>query len=370
MSDNLKTVTDEQYQNGEVTAYIKKDFKNEISKSEKYKDCITGYKQLDEKINGLNPGMIILGGGSSAGKTTFALNLAYQICQNGGRAIYYSLEQTTFEITSKLLSRRSEMNRRCDDNIAITHGERNTIKSYSAIEIRQGKANDDIDELLNKLENDIADRLIIRPKPGTDVLSIKFSTIESELKAIKTDAEEPKNNPVIFIDYLQSIEPDEGNADQQRAYLDRILKKLEAVAKSKGLTIFLISSFNRNSYYLPISYESFKETGGIEYTADIILGLQMEIFNSPYISLQIEKGNAGKEKIKTKLKEEETKEHRNIELVCLKNRYGIKDFSCYFAYDPKHDLFVEKEAEYYPPMDKADKNNKNKKAGIEYNSPI
>lgn len=347
MSEEINTAIDEQYQNGEVTAYIKKDFKNEISKGEKYKDCITGYKQLDEKINGLNPGMIILGGGSSAGKTTFALNLAYQICQNGGRAIYYSLEQTTFEITSKLLSRRSEMNRRCDDNIAITHGERNTIKSYSAIEIRQGKANDDIDELLNKLENDIADRLIIRPKPGTDVLSIKFSTIESELKAIKTDAEEPKNNPVIFIDYLQSIEPDEGNADQQRAYLDRILKKLEAVAKSKGLTIFLISSFNRNSYYLPISYESFKETGGIEYTADIILGLQMEFFNDGNIE-KILGTPKGKEIVKKKFKEEEAKNCRKIELVCLKNRYGIKDFSCYYDYYPKYDLFAERtEPEYY-----------------------
>ena len=31
---------------------------------------------------------------------------------------------------------------------------------------------------------------------------------------------------------------------------------------------------------------------------------------------------------------------RKVELVCLKNRYGISKFSCYYKYYPKYDLFV------------------------------
>jgi hypothetical protein len=30
---------------------------------------------------------------------------------------------------------------------------------------------------------------------------------------------------------------------------------------------------------------------------------------------------------------------RKIELVCLKNRYGVANFSCYFNYHPAYDLY-------------------------------
>ena len=33
---------------------------------------------------------------------------------------------------------------------------------------------------------------------------------------------------------------------------------------------------------------------------------------------------------------------RKIELVCLKNRYGINSYSAYFDYYPRYDLFVER----------------------------
>ena len=46
-----------------------------------------------------------------------------------------------------------------------------------------------------------------------------------------------------------------------------------------------------------------------------------------------------KEKRK-KIREEKAKNPRKIELVCLKNRYGIANFSCYFDYYPANDLFV------------------------------
>jgi hypothetical protein len=46
---------------------------------------------------------------------------------------------------------------------------------------------------------------------------------------------------------------------------------------------------------------------------------------------------------------------RKIELVCLKNRYGISSFSCFFDYFPAYDLFdkcakLDFEQEYEPPI--------------------
>lgn len=328
---------------GEVTSYIKNDFKNEIEKYKKYSDLKTGFKHLDEKINSLNPGIILLGGGSSVGKTTFAINLAYQICENGGKVIFYSLEQTAFEITSKLLSRKSEIRRRCKDDPLTIFSSEETKKPYSAIEIRHGKANAELDSLAKEIADDIGNRFIIRPDPKTNVFSLSFDEIIKEIKEIEIDKDNPKNNPVIFIDYLQSIAPENAKNDSQRLLIDNMTKEFEAVAKNLGLTIFIISSFNRSSYYLPVSYESFKESGGLEYTADIILGLQLQILSDPAYEEKMGQSTI-KETIKRNLKKEEAKEHRAIELVCLKNRYGVKDFSCYFEYTPMYDLFVEKDS--------------------------
>ena len=41
-----------------------------------------------------------------------------------------------------------------------------------------------------------------------------------------------------------------------------------------------------------------------------------------------------------KIKEAKAATPRKIELVCLKNRYGVANFSCFFNYYPANDLFT------------------------------
>ena len=45
------------------------------------------------------------------------------------------------------------------------------------------------------------------------------------------------------------------------------------------ITIIVISSVNRANYMQPIDFESLKESGGIEYSADVIWGLQLQCLN-------------------------------------------------------------------------------------------
>ena len=84
----------------------------------------------------------------------------------------------------------------------------------------------------------------------------------------------------------------------------------------------------------PIDFESLKESGGIEYTCDVIWGLQLQCLNQG----EFDKQNNIKERRKI-IKEAKAADPRKIELVCLKNRYGRATFSCYFDYFPKYDLF-------------------------------
>ena len=100
--------------------------------------------------------------------------------------------------------------------------------------------------------------------------------------------------------------------------------------------LIVISSVNRANYLTPIDFESLKESGGIEFTADVVWGLQLQCLNDPLFS----KPNSIKEQ-RAKVKEAKAVTPRRIELVCLKNRYGVSSYSCYFDYYPAADLFIE-----------------------------
>ena len=98
-----------------------------------------------------------------------------------------------------------------------------------------------------------------------------------------------------------------------------------------------MASVNRSNYLTPIDFESLKESGGIEYTADVIWGLQLQCLNADLFDKAATEIKAKREMIK----QAKAEEPRKIELVCLKNRYGIANFSCYFDYYAAKDLFEE-----------------------------
>ena len=146
-----------------------------------------------------------------------------------------------------------------------------------------------------------------------------------------------KARPIVFIDYLQQIQPTNDDKKQTtKTQIDDTLTTLKRLSRDLDLTIFCISSLNRANYLYPIDFTSFKETGGIEYTADCVLGLQLYCLNEDLFA----KDKNIKEK-RERIKEEKSKNPRRIELVCLKNRYGISSFSCFYKYNPKFDYFEE-----------------------------
>ena len=68
---------------------------------------------------------------------------------------------------------------------------------------------------------------------------------------------------------------------------------------------------------------------------DVIWGLQLQCLNESLFS----ETNKIKEK-RARVKAEKAASPRKIELVCLKNRYGISNYSTYFDYLPANDLYI------------------------------
>ncbi len=99
----------------------------------------------------------------------------------------------------------------------------------------------------------------------------------------------------------------------------------------------LICSFNRANYASPVDYESFKETGAIEYTADVLWGMQLQIIGRSNTFAKDDKAkNIKRKEIDAAYRENP----RSVMLVNLKNRYGKKNYSCGFNYHCAYDYFV------------------------------
>ncbi len=304
----------------------------DIQKFAKVSGKKTGFEILDRLTGGLNNGLYVLGAGSSVGKTTFALQMACGLARNGNHTIYFALEQTKAELISKCIAR--ETFRRI----------RNKPESLTAVQIRKGTTNEEIKKATENLLQEVGDRLsIYEGNFETDILKI--------IKYIEKYISNNKVKPAVIIDYAQVIQaepdPDRRRSTEIRALVESNVKKLKLLSGEYDIPVFLICSMNRDGYLQPFNVEGLKETGLMEYTADVVCGLQFQcvhekLFQSPT--------PANKPQRSDRIEEAKKENPRKMELVIPKNRYGKTDIKVQFDYFPMYDLFVEQEK--LPPKEK------------------
>lgn len=280
-------------------------------------DIRTGYAELDRLSGGLYPGFYSVGAISSLGKTTFCHQMADQIAEQGRDVLFFSMEQSRLEMVSKSLAR-----------ITAQHDLQNFVTSLS---IRKGYLPDKVKDAAREYIQRTGDRMSIIEGNFNCNISFIGDYIRRYIR---------QNNclPVVFIDYLQILQPtDDGRKKPTtKETIDAAVTELKRISREFNITVIVISSVNRVNYLTPIDFESFKESGGIEYTSDVVWGLQLECLNEEIFTK--------KDKIKEKrerVKQAKAATPRKIELVCLKNRYGIANYTCAFKYYPAADLFVE-----------------------------
>ena len=299
--------------------YIDQLMSADIERFRKAGDRKTGFSNLDEQAGGLYSGLYVLAATSSLGKTTWALQLADQLATAGHDVIFFSLEQSRLELVSKSLAR---ITAQADPAHAVT-----------ALQIRQGYKYDEVLDAIDDYKTAIADRLSIVEGNFNCDLSFIGDYVR---QYIRQNGEE--HRPIVIVDYLQILTPekdDRGRTPSTKEAVDAAVTGLKRLSREQDLTVIVISSVNRANYQQPIDFESLKESGGIEYSADVVYGLQLRCLNDDLFSQE----KKIKEK-REKIKEEKAKTPREIELVCLKNRYGISSFSCNFDYYPANDLFT------------------------------
>ena len=105
-----------------------------------------------------------------------------------------------------------------------------------------------------------------------------------------------------------------------------MIRRLKDFQRETNSTLIVISSFNRENYWEEVSFKAFKESGAIEYSADVIWGLQNYGV--------ADNGKPDKDAVIDMSKER----IRKIKFSCLKNRNGGQ-YTCYFRYHAAYDYF-------------------------------
>ena len=251
---------------GDIGSQIK-NFLNDIEKrmnTDGLLGIASGFQDIDKFTGGWQEtDLIIVGGASSMGKTSFALALAYNAAKyTQTPTVIFSYEMSALQLLRRLASMESEISNRY-----ITNG---TLNNEELIKIHE--AIGDIEKI---------------------PLHIDEGNITSLGYLVHRIKEYVKNKGVklVMIDYLQlvSSKNKSGSREQEVSKVARTLKNL---AKELNITVIALSQLNRgvgmrNNSKPTLS--DLRESGEIEQAADVV----MLIYRPEYYG--IEYNDDGKE---------------------------------------------------------------------------
>ena len=166
-----------------------------------------------------------------------------------------------------------------------------------------------------------ADRIFVHHGVG-------FFSVNDIRTAVEKHLRWTGRTPIVFVDYLQILSPGpEMMKWSEKQVMDYSIMEFKRISRDFKLPVVIASSLNRTSYKEEVGINSFKESGGIEYTSDCLLGLQYQNMED--------------------LNVERAKNPREVEVVILKNRHGETGNKVKFNYYAAYNYMEEDEATLY-----------------------
>lgn len=261
----------------------------------------TGLPHVDMMLGGgfEYGNLYVLASAPGMGKTTIALQMATSLSAQGHDVLYVALEQDKATLTIKCVSRCT---REISENDALTTWE---LEEADREDCRARLSDGQIAtlELAKERHAKQAARLWIIDRP---------TSIDELERIVDRHERLTGNTPFVVLDYLQQLRPCDGQREWSISdQCAENVMRLKTLALQHRIPILVLSSISRSSYYVTVSAESLNDAGGIEYAADVVLGLQPMEYSS-------------NDKIAGKIAMEETmkKAVRDMSLSCVKNRDG------------------------------------------------
>jgi replicative DNA helicase len=260
----------------------------------------TGFESLDKATLGLD-GLIVLGGIAGQGKTSLALQLALNACNNTP-TLFYSLEMPRRAIFTKALSCLGEVR-------------------YSDI-LLNGK---NLSKKLDKGYKEIADKgksLYVRTGERGQA-PINFETLENEINYLKVSHQTER--VFVVIDHLQVF-----NAGEYRDQIDKenkLITGFKGVSERTGAVILLISQKNKAGFETTGGLQAIKGSVDIVYLADVVM----------FLEPKVEKKSKG---CYSEIDESDSGDVKEVFLNIAKNRYNAPKKIC-FEFNGAYSQFKE-----------------------------
>ena len=300
------------------------EFQQMINESKNTEPLSTGFKILDNTLDtGLYSGLYVIGAVPSLGKTTLCMQIADNVAKQGKDVLIFSFEMSRNDLMARSISR--ETYEICNEQ-SLPYTLAKTAKGISDGRRYANYTDKEIDLIQEAFirYHSYSDKLYVQEAAG--------KTVEDVAGTVAKHIQLTGNTPIVLVDYLQIMKStDYKMSDKQK--VDHIISELHKISVDNNTTVIAISSFNRDAYANRVSFESFKESGAVEYGAKALIGLELEAV----------KDIVGKDKNKDRkiLDDAKAKKTRNIVLRILKQKDGACNISILFSYYTLFSYFKE-----------------------------
>lgn len=306
----------------------------------------TGIPNFDEALaGGIYPALYVIGAISSLGKTSLVVQLADTVARSGRPVLYFSLEMSRRELRAKSLSRlmfTGAANSRQDQSWS----------AYTATEIlfpstRHKDNNPTAEDLPARLEaakKDYSEHEGHNVYYLTGIGTIKAAKIAELTRAFML-AHPDRLKPLVIVDYLQILAAEDPH-DTDKTRTDKAVVALKRLSAKEKIPVIAVSSFNRENYTSPVSEAAFKESGAVEYSADVLIGLQPNGMKPALTKENIYYNMCCCAECKS------DPISRHLEAKVLKSRVGVPGKAAKLEYRPGYNIFRDESPDYkYKPKD-------------------
>lgn len=276
---------------------------------------MTGYANLDRRLNGLHAGnLIVLGGRPGMGKSSLAANIAHAVAHRGHVVHFASLEMSAEEIALRALSRLST----------------NTNAATAYTDLRNGSHGVDL-SAFDMLPRSLPITWEIDDRGGQTLAYLEGACRATKAKHRKLD--------LVVVDYLQLMG---GKSDRSILETVTVISQgLKSLAKRLRCPIIALSQLSRKveerNDKRPI-LSDLRESGAIEQDADVVMFTYREAY---YLEKEAPAQREGERMAdyegRMLLHEQRVADSENkLELIVAKNRHGrcgAEMLRCDLAFD-------------------------------------
>ena len=217
----------------------------------------SGFTDVDKLFNGFREGdLVILAARPSVGKTAFALNMAVNAAKAGCKVAFLSLEMSNSQLVMRML---------CSEALV------------SMQKINAGQVGDKDWPALVEASSRLASLdLFIDDTPGLSIQQLRT-------KATRLMHNVEPNKGVVFVDYLQLMQPNIVRRDGNRAVeVSEISRGLKILAKDLHMPVVALSQLSRDIEKRSKADKTpklsdLRESGSIEQDADIVMFLDRSL---------------------------------------------------------------------------------------------